>query len=44
MKGINQITSEELCKAVLGCQNSDMLNKIGNLCYSIQEVFKNQAL
>ena len=29
---------------MLGCQNDDMLNDIGNLCYSIQEVFKNEAL
>ena len=43
-KGIDQITSEELCKAILGYQNDDMLNDIGNLCYSIQGVFKNQAL
>ena len=25
-KGADQITSEELCKAILGCQNDDMLN------------------
>ena len=43
-KGVNQITSEELCKAIVGCQNDNMLNDIGNLCYSIQEVIKNQAL
>ena len=43
-KGVNQIISEELCKAIVGCQNDNMLNNIGNLCYSIQEVFKNQAL
>ena len=43
-EGVNQITSEELCKAIVGCQNDDMLNNIGNLCYSIEEVFKNQGL
>ena len=43
-KGVDQITSNKLCKAILGCQNDDMLNDIENLCYSIQEVFKNQAL
>ena len=42
-KGIDQITSEELCKAILGCQNHDMLNDIGNVCYSMQEVFKNKV-
>ena len=42
-KGVDQITSEELCKIILGCQNY-MLNDIGKLCYSIQEVFKNEAL
>ena len=41
---LDQITSAGLCKAMLGCQNDDMLNDIGNLCYSIQEVFKNEAL
>ena len=40
-KGVDEITSEELCKAIVGCQNDDMLNNIGNLCYSIQKVFKN---
>ena len=40
-KGVDQITSEELCKAILRCQNHDMLNNIGNVCYSMQEVFKN---
>ena len=43
-KGVDQITPEKLCKAILGCQNDEMLNHIGNLCYSVQEVFKNQAL
>ena len=43
-KGVDQITSSKLCKAILGCQNDDMLKDLGNLCYSIQEVFKNQAL
>ena len=43
-KDVDQITSEELSKVILGCQSDDMLNDIGNLCYSIQEVFKNQAL
>ena len=42
-KDVDQITSEELCMAILGCQN-DMLNDIGKLCYTLQEVFKNQAL
>ena len=43
-KGVDQITSEELCKAIVGCQNDNMLNDIRNLCYRIQVVFKNQAL
>ena len=43
-EGVDQITSEELCKAIVGCQNDNMLNDTGNLCYRIQEVFKNQAL
>ena len=38
-KGADQITSEELCKTILGCRNDDMLNEIGNLCNRIQEVF-----
>ena len=43
-KGVHQITLEELCKAILGCQNADMLKDIGNFCYGIQKVFKNQTL
>ena len=34
-KGVDQIVSEELGKAILGCQNDDMLNDIRNLYYSI---------
>ena len=43
-KGVDQITSKELCKAIVGCQNDDMLNDIGNFCCCMQEVLKNQAL
>lgn len=43
-KGLDKITSEDFCKAILSCQNNDMLTEIGTLCLNIHETFANEAL
>ena len=36
-KEIEKLSNEELCRAILPCQNEDLLVKIGILCLKIQE-------
>ena len=41
-KGVDQITSEELCKAIVGCQNDNILNDIGNLSIICKKCLRNK--
>ena len=43
-KGIHKLTQLELSKAILACQNDDMLIETGMLCLKIQETFEDEAL
>ena len=43
-KGIHKLSQEELCKAILECQNDDMITVTGTLCLKIQQAFENEAL
>ena len=43
-KGIEKLSKEELCRAILSCQNEDLLVEIGILCLKIQEAFEAVAL
>ena len=43
-KGIEKLSNEELCRAILPCQNEDLLVEIGMLCLKIQETFETVAL
>ena len=43
-KGIEKLSSEELCRAILSCQNEDLLVEIGMLCLKIQETFEAVAI
>ena len=39
-KGIEKLSNEELCRAILSCQNEYLLVEIGMLCLKIQETFE----
>ena len=41
-KGVDQITSEELCKEIVGCQNDNILNDIGNLSIVYKKCLRNK--
>ena len=43
-KGIHKLTQIKLTKAILACQNDDMLSETGLLCLKIQEAFEKEAL
>ena len=43
-KGINKISTEEFCRAILSCQNDDTTPQAGLLCLKIQEAFEEQAI
>ena len=43
-KGIEKLSNEELCRAILPCQNEDLLVEIGMLCLKIQKTFETVAL
>ena len=44
-KGIEKLSNEELCRAILSCQNEDLLEiEIGILCLKIQGTFEAVAL
>ena len=43
-KGIQKLSPEEFCKAILACQNDDMITETGILCLKIQETYQNEAL
>ena len=43
-KIILKLTQIELTKAILACQNDDMLSETGLLCLKIQEAFEKEAL
>ena len=43
-KRIEKLSNEELCRAILSCQNEDLLVEIGVLCLKIQETFEAVAL
>ena len=42
-KGIQKLLQEELCKAILACQNDDMITETGILCLKIQETYQNEV-
>ena len=39
-KGTGKLSNEKLCRAILSCQNEDILVEIGVLCLKIQETFE----
>ena len=43
-KGIEKVSNEELWRAILSCQNENLLVEIGVLCLKIQETFVAAAL
>ena len=43
-KRIEKLSNEELCRAILSCQNDDLLVETGILCFKIQETFEAVAL
>ena len=43
-KGIEKLSNKELCRAILSCQNEDLLVQIGILYLKIQENFEAVAL
>ena len=43
-KGIEKLSNEELCSAILSCQNEDLLVEIGMLYLKIKETFEAVAL
>ena len=43
-KGIEKVSNEELWRAILSCQNENLLVEIGVLCLKIQETFVAVAL
>ena len=43
-KGIQKLSQEEFCKAILPCQNDDMITETGILCLKIQEIYQNEPL
>ena len=43
-KGIQKLSREEFGKAILACQNDDMIIETGILCLKIQETYQNESL
>ena len=43
-KGIKRLPNNDLCRAILACQNSDLLTKAGHLCLKKLEAYVNLAL
>ena len=43
-KGVEKLSNKELCRAILSCQNEDLLVEIGRLCLKIQETYEAIAL
>ena len=43
-KGIEKVSNEELWRAILSCQNENLLVETGVLCLKIQETFVAVAL
>ena len=43
-RGIEKLSKDQLCKAILSCQNEDILIEIGLLCHKIIETFELLAL
>ena len=43
-KGIHKLTQIELTKAILECQDDDMLSETGLLCLKIQDAFEKEVL
>ena len=42
-KGTNKISNEELCRAILSCQNDDITSQVGLFCLKRQKAFEEQA-
>ena len=43
-QGIQKLSQEELCKAILAYQNDDIITERRNLCVKIQETYQNETL
>ena len=43
-KGLEKLSTENFCRAILSGQNDDMLYDVGLLCLRIQEIFELEAL
>ena len=43
-KGLEKLSTENFCRAILSGQNDDMLHEVGLLCLRIQETFELEAL
>ena len=43
-KGIQKLSQEELCKAILAYQNDDIITETRILCVKIQETYQNETL
>ena len=43
-KGIEKLSNKELCRAILSCQNEDLLVEISISCLKIQGTFEAVAL
>ena len=41
-EGMQKLSQEEFCKAILACQNDDMITETGVLCLKIQETYQTQ--
>ena len=39
---MQKLSQEEFCKAILACQNDDMITETGVLCLKIQETYQTQ--
>ena len=42
-KCIQNLPQEEFCKAIIACQNDEMITETGILCLKIQETYQNEA-
>ena len=43
-KGLEKLSTENFCRAILSAQNDDMLYEVGLLCLGIQKTFELEAL
>ena len=43
-KGLEKLSTEHFCRAILSGQNDDLLYELGLLCLRIQEPFELEAL